>query len=85
MLDAAGRLEAYLEHRLDRERRLVEALAGGLRDEDDILDRVWDDAPAVLRIASRLTMHAHLRKLAAEGRLPDGMAVPPPMADLPAI
>ena len=83
--DAAGKLDAYVAHRLERERRLLAALADGLRDEDDLLDRVWDDAPAALRIASRLTMHAHLRKLAAEGRLPGGMVPPPAVRELPAI
>ncbi len=48
------------------------------------LDRVWHDAPAALRAASRLTMHAHLRKLAAEGRLPAGMRAPA-RGDVPAI
>jgi hypothetical protein len=30
-------------------------------------------------------MHAHLRKLAGEGRLPDGFRAPPPSGDVPAI
>ena len=45
------------------------ALADGLRDEDDLLDRVWDDAPAAVRPAAALTLAAHLEKLRAEGRL----------------
>jgi glyoxylase-like metal-dependent hydrolase (beta-lactamase superfamily II) len=85
VLDPAAKLDAYVAHRLDRERRLVAALTDGLRDDDELLDRVWDDAPAGLRVASRLTMQAHLRKLAADGRLPGGVAAPPPMTDLPSI
>jgi hypothetical protein len=34
---------------------------------------VWDDAPAQLRPAAALTLESHLDKLAAEGRLPDGV------------
>jgi glyoxylase-like metal-dependent hydrolase (beta-lactamase superfamily II) len=64
------RLDEYLSHRLDRERRLVEALAAGVRGEEALLDAVWDDAPAVLRAAAAVTLRAHLWKLDEEGRLP---------------
>ena len=75
--DPGETLDRYLDHRLDRERRLLDALARGLRGDDALLDAVWDDAPAALRLPARLTMHAHLRKLAAEGRLPADVAAPP--------
>lgn len=71
--DPAAKLDEYLAHRLDRERRLVAALADGLRSDDELLDRVWDDAPAALRRAAALTLHTHLDKLRAEGRLPDAL------------
>jgi glyoxylase-like metal-dependent hydrolase (beta-lactamase superfamily II) len=71
--DPAAKLQEYLEHRLDRERRLLEALARGLRSTGELLDDVWDDAPAALRPAAALTLESHLDKLAQEGRLPDGV------------
>jgi glyoxylase-like metal-dependent hydrolase (beta-lactamase superfamily II) len=74
--DPAAKLDEYLAHRLDRERRLVDALARGLRTEDELLDDVWDDAPAVLRFAAGVTLRAHLDKLRDEGRLPEGVVVP---------
>jgi glyoxylase-like metal-dependent hydrolase (beta-lactamase superfamily II) len=64
------KLTEYIDHRLDRERRLVAALEHGVRDREALLDEVWDDAPAVLRPAAALTLEAHLDKLAREGRLP---------------
>jgi glyoxylase-like metal-dependent hydrolase (beta-lactamase superfamily II) len=70
VLDPLAKLDGYLEHRLEREARLVAALHAGVRGDDALLDTVWDDAPAHLRPAAALTMHAHLRKLDAEGRLP---------------
>jgi glyoxylase-like metal-dependent hydrolase (beta-lactamase superfamily II) len=85
VIDPAAKLDEYLAHRLDREARLLDALDRGLRSDDELLDAVWSDAPAVLRPASQLTMHAHLRKLAAEGRLPDDLAPPPAPGELPAI
>jgi glyoxylase-like metal-dependent hydrolase (beta-lactamase superfamily II) len=68
-----AKLDEYIEHRLDRERRLLEALAEGLRETDSLLDEVWDDASAALRPAAALTLEAHLDKLEQEGRLPEGV------------
>ena len=65
-----AKLEEYLSHRLERERRLVEALDSGLRTRDKLLDAVWSDAPEELRPAAALTLAAHLERLAGEGRLP---------------
>jgi glyoxylase-like metal-dependent hydrolase (beta-lactamase superfamily II) len=71
--DPGQKLAEYLEHRLDRERRLVRALDAGLRSRDDLLEEVWDDVPAALRPAAALTLAAHLDKLELEGRLPEGV------------
>jgi glyoxylase-like metal-dependent hydrolase (beta-lactamase superfamily II) len=76
VINPSAKLSEYIAHRLDRERRLVEALAAGLRTPDELLDRVWDDVPAVLRPAAAVTLAAHLDKLAEEGRLPDGVSRP---------
>lgn len=68
--DAEDKLAEYIAHRQERERRLLEALSRGVRSEEDLLDSVWDDAPAALRGAAAVTLRAHLDKLAEEGRLP---------------
>jgi glyoxylase-like metal-dependent hydrolase (beta-lactamase superfamily II) len=68
--DPRAKLTEYIEHRLDRERRLVAALERGVRAREALLDEVWDDAPAVLRPAAALTLETHLEKLEQEGRLP---------------
>jgi glyoxylase-like metal-dependent hydrolase (beta-lactamase superfamily II) len=72
--DPAAKLDEYLEHRLDRERRLLAALEDGARTEGELLDRAWSDAPAALRPAAAITLAAHLEKLAREGRLPPDLA-----------
>jgi glyoxylase-like metal-dependent hydrolase (beta-lactamase superfamily II) len=69
--DPAAKLDQYRAHRLERERRVLEALADGLRERDELLDRVWSKVPAALRPAAAATLEAHLDKLAAEGRLPE--------------
>jgi glyoxylase-like metal-dependent hydrolase (beta-lactamase superfamily II) len=69
------RIAQYIRHRLEREQKVLDALAAGARTQDEILDRAWDDAPIdtvpVLRIAAAATLDAHLDKLRDEGRLPD--------------
>jgi glyoxylase-like metal-dependent hydrolase (beta-lactamase superfamily II) len=75
--DPAAKLDQYISHRLDRETRLLAALANGERTVDELLDDVWDDAPAVLRPAAAVTLAAHLDKLADEGRLPERVQRPP--------
>jgi glyoxylase-like metal-dependent hydrolase (beta-lactamase superfamily II) len=74
--DPPAKLDEYVAHRLDRERALLEALAEGLRSVDELLNRAWADAPAVLRPAAAVTLMAHLDKLADEGRLPEGVERP---------
>lgn len=74
--DVEGKLEQYISHRVDRERRLLHALASGRRTVDELLDDVWDDAPDVLRGAAAVTLAAHLDKLEDEGRLPGGVQRP---------
>ncbi|HEX2087747.1 MAG TPA: MBL fold metallo-hydrolase [Solirubrobacteraceae bacterium] len=74
--DPAAKLDEYVAHRLDRERRLLAALEAGARSVDEMLDAAWDDAPPALRLAAAATLGAHLEKLAAEGRLPGGVERP---------
>jgi len=66
--DVEAKLDSYIDHRLDRERRLVSALERGLRTEDELLDAAWSDAPPELRQFAVLSMRAHLEKLRSEGR-----------------
>ena len=77
--DPAAKLAEYLAHRRAREDALVAALGDGLRSVDELLDRVWSDAPTELRLAATVTLAAHLDKLDEEARLPDGVQRP----DLP--
>jgi glyoxylase-like metal-dependent hydrolase (beta-lactamase superfamily II) len=71
--DPKAKLDEYIAHRLERERRLLAALDAGLRDGDQLLDAAWSDAPPELRPVAALTLAAHLEKLREEGRLPEGV------------
>jgi glyoxylase-like metal-dependent hydrolase (beta-lactamase superfamily II) len=72
--DPRAKLDEYIEHRLDRERRVIAALEAGARTRDELLDIAWDDVPfdqtPALRHAAGVTLDAHLEKLREEGRLP---------------
>jgi glyoxylase-like metal-dependent hydrolase (beta-lactamase superfamily II) len=71
--DPKAKLDEYLSHRLDRERRLVEGLAAGARTTDEMLDAGWSEVPEALRPVAAITLDAHLEKLEDEGRLPAGV------------
>lgn len=74
--DPADRIDAYLAHRRDRERRLLAALGEGARSVDELLDAAWSDVPEHLRPMAAITLAAHLDKLDDEGRLPTGVQRP---------
>ena len=71
--DPAATVAEYVKHRREREEKLVAALDSGERSREALLDAAWGDVPHVLRMAAAIAMQAHLEKLEAEGRLPDGI------------
>jgi glyoxylase-like metal-dependent hydrolase (beta-lactamase superfamily II) len=74
--DPVAKIDQYIAHRLERERKLVAALGAGARTIDELLDAAWADVPAKLRPAAAITLAAHLDKLEEEGRLPEGVERP---------
>ncbi len=76
VFDPHAKLTEYVEHRLERERRLVAALDAGARGVRELLDAAWADVPEQLRPVAAVTLAAHLDKLAEEGRLPAGVQRP---------
>ena len=67
--DPAARLAGYLSHRLAREAEVVAALEAGAATVDQVADRIYVGLDPALRAAAAQTVHAHLLKLAAEGRV----------------
>ncbi|WP_241004325.1 MBL fold metallo-hydrolase [Conexibacter sp. SYSU D00693] len=80
VFDPAAKIDEYLAHRLERERKLVAALDAGARTVDALLDAAWDDVPSQLRPAAAVTLGSHLHKLAEDGALPTGVQWPPGVA-----
>jgi glyoxylase-like metal-dependent hydrolase (beta-lactamase superfamily II) len=71
--DPRAKLDEYIAHRLERERKLLAGLAAGARSTDELLDAAWAEVPDELRFAAAITLEAHLEKLEGEGRLPAGV------------
>ena len=78
--DGEAKIAEYREHRLARERQVVAALAaGGPGSARELTERVYaaelalrdgqEEAREELLVAAEMTLRAHLRKLADEGRV----------------
>jgi glyoxylase-like metal-dependent hydrolase (beta-lactamase superfamily II) len=63
-------IDYYVTHRLEREKQIHDALAAaGTAKVDAIVEQVYVDVPAELHPVARYSVHAHLLKLAAEGKV----------------
>ena len=68
-LNAAAKLEEYLEHRAMREEQVLSALATGPRTPGEMVGEIYEGyPPEVLALAERSVL-AHLLKLESEGRV----------------
>jgi glyoxylase-like metal-dependent hydrolase (beta-lactamase superfamily II) len=74
--NARAKLDQYIDHRLERERKLLQALAAGGRSVSQLLDAAWSDVPEQMRGVAAITLVAHLDKLEEEGLLPEGVERP---------
>ncbi|WP_255197011.1 MBL fold metallo-hydrolase [Halorarius litoreus] len=58
-----------VDHRYQREDRILAAVRGGARTLDDITDAAYEKDISAVRALAVATVHAHVEKLAVEGRL----------------
>ncbi|GMQ85534.1 MAG: MBL fold metallo-hydrolase [Acidimicrobiia bacterium] len=67
-LDDAGTvIETYIEHRLLRERQIVDAVAAGAATIDDVVDAVYAAIPEMLRPAAAHQVRVQVDKLVGDG------------------
>jgi glyoxylase-like metal-dependent hydrolase (beta-lactamase superfamily II) len=76
--DGPGRLAEYIEHRLLRERQILEALGDGPATIPALVERIYVDVAPALHGAAAMSVEAHLRKLAREGRVREQRAATTP-------
>ena len=67
--DARATCLRLLDHRLDRERRVLAAVRGGATDIDAVVDAAYEKDVSGVRDLARATVVAHLEKLDVEGRV----------------
>lgn len=71
VIDAPNEIiDYYIAHRLEREQQVLDAVGqAGTTKVDAIVERVYVDVPEALHPVARYSVHAHLLKLAAEGKV----------------
>lgn len=57
------KIQETIDHRLEREQKVVEALATGLRDLDELIAGVYDDVDSAIWPLAEQTLLAHLARL----------------------
>ena len=67
--DGPGRIAEYIEHRLMRERQILESLGGGPATIPALVSRIYADVSTSLHRAAAMAVESHLRKLLREGRV----------------
>jgi glyoxylase-like metal-dependent hydrolase (beta-lactamase superfamily II) len=67
--DAVALIDEYIEHRLQRERQVLDALAAGADTIPEMGRRIYADLDERLRGAAEVQISAHLIKLQEEGRV----------------
>jgi len=68
-IGAAGALvDRYIQHRLWREERVLQALGGDFEASSALVARAYSDVPAAIHPIAERSLIAHLVKLVAEGR-----------------
>lgn len=67
--DPKAVLAEYVDHRLTREGQILDVLREGPAKIDDVVARVYSEVPEALHPVAARTVHAHLLKLKAEGRV----------------
>jgi ribonuclease/clavin/mitogillin len=67
--NAPAKIREYLDHRMERERQILDALTDGLEAIPVIVERIYSDVPAALHPVAAQSVHSHLKKLATEGRV----------------
>ncbi len=67
--DAKGKIESYIAHRLERERKILEAIGNGAKTPSEIVKKVYADvSPELWKLAEK-SVEAHLEKLKTEGKV----------------
>ncbi|HKC18408.1 MAG TPA: MBL fold metallo-hydrolase, partial [Candidatus Dormibacteraeota bacterium] len=65
--DAAGKIDEYRRHRLEREAQILAELRRGKGTASELTRRVYGELGDKLMVAAEMTLRAHLKKLIDDG------------------
>jgi endoribonuclease LACTB2 len=69
MANAKGKIQDYLDHRMDREKKILAAWQSGHREPSAIVKEVYTDVPPTMHALAERSVIAHLEKLREESRI----------------
>ena len=72
--DAPAKIQEYIDHRLMRERQILETLGDGLHTIPEMVARIYVDVSPALHHAAGMSVSSHLAKLKREGRVSEEVA-----------
>ncbi len=67
--DGPGKIQEFIDHRMLRERQILETLGGGPRAIPEIVKVIYADVNTALHRMAAMSVHSHLRKLKQDGRV----------------
>lgn len=67
--DAPAKIQEYIDHRLMRERQILEVLGDGLHTIPEMVARIYVDVSPALHGAAAMSVQSHLQKLKKDGRV----------------
>jgi glyoxylase-like metal-dependent hydrolase (beta-lactamase superfamily II) len=76
--DGPGRIREYIEHRLMRERQILDCLGDRVETIPAMVARIYADVPKNLHVPAAQSVESHLKKLAREGRVREHRAANAP-------
>jgi glyoxylase-like metal-dependent hydrolase (beta-lactamase superfamily II) len=67
--DAPAKIREYIDHRMLRERQILEVLGDGLLTIPAMVERIYAEVPKALHAMAAMSVESHLKKLKKEGRV----------------
>jgi len=67
--NAPAKIQEYIDHRMMRERQILEALGDGLATIPDMVARIYADVSKALHAVAAMSVESHLKKLRKERRV----------------
>jgi len=67
--DAPAKIREFIDHRMMRERQILDALGDGLATIPAMVERIYADVPKALHAMAAMSVESHLKKLRREARV----------------